>query len=665
MNYYSLLETQGLPKWPYPVEYGEVTADSADVLVVGGGMAGCFAAIHAAKMGASVIVVEKGATVRSGAAGAGIDHWMFAATNPASTLSPDRMLEIFSGDPFCQKHMQYVVINEAYEALLDLESFGVKVRDAEGDFVGAPFRDQQTGLLFAYDYDSKYCIRLFGGKLKPALYKEMKRLGIKIYDRVMCTSLLTQDGRHAGRVIGATGLNVRTGRFYTFNAKATLLATAKPLRLWDFGTERVGSYSAHDDPNCAGDGDVMAWRAGAKLMMMERTMPSSGSLRYPAYATGNASNTWYPANLVDSRGKAVRWMDRDSNYLTDSDQRCRRHEGQEVFIPMGMAPLEFRGYALDPQLPELIRCGEYVPPFYADLTDMPAHERSAIFGVMLTHEGKTRVPLVRYLGDAGFDPSKDMLQANIVPPEAMSENLPFWMNNYPGCNSPNIREVAFMNYGGLIVDWDARTSLEGLYAAGNQCAGVEGASTAAAMGRYCGKIMSEKVKGETLVPPNDTQVAQEMKRVYAPLRNDEGLGWKEVQIGLCRIMQDYAGQIKTREIMEEGVWWLDSIRKNELDRTAAANPHELARILECDVRLTAGEIILQNSLARTWSTPGLSFERMDYPEYAPDGECFVTIRKTSEGVKSEKLPFDFWLKGNYAPTYMENYLSHCVSKEAR
>lgn len=665
MNYYSMLEKQGLPEWPYPIEYGEITSDSADVLVIGGGMAGCFAAIHSAKKGASVIVVEKGATIRSGAAGAGIDHWMFAATNPASKVTPDRMLEVFVQDPFSQKHMQYVAINEAYDALLDLESYGVKVRDSEGDFAGAPFRDEKTGLLFAYDYDTKYCIRLFGGKLKPALYKEMKRLGIKIYDRVMSTSLLTENGKHAGRVIGVTAVNVRTGRFYTFNAKATLLATAKPLRLWEFGTENVGSYSAHDDPNCAGDGDVMAWRAGAKLMMMERTMPSSGNLRYPAYATGNATNTWYPASLVDSDGKEVRWIDRDGNYLTNVEQRSRKQDGQELFIPFGSSSREFRGYALDPKLPDLIRNGEYKLPFYADLTGMPEDERTAIFGVMLTNEGKTRVPLVRYLGDAGFDPSKDMLQANIVPPDVVGSNIPFWMNNYAGSNSPNIRETAFMNYGGLVVDWDAKTSLEGLYAAGNQCAGIEGASTAAAVGRYCGRIMGTKAQDETLVTPDADQISKEMARVYAPLKNSDGYGWKEVQIGMCRIMQDYAGDLKTKEIMEEGLWWLDSIRNNELNQTAAANPHELARILECDVRLSAGEIILQNSLARTWSTPALTFERMDYPRASKDGECFVAIRQTENGVESEKLPFDFWLRDGNDPSYEQNYKAHCAPEEVR
>ena len=45
--------------WPYPVNYGKENIAEADVLVLGGGVAGCHAAINAAKRGAKVIVVDK------------------------------------------------------------------------------------------------------------------------------------------------------------------------------------------------------------------------------------------------------------------------------------------------------------------------------------------------------------------------------------------------------------------------------------------------------------------------------------------------------------------------------------------------------------------------------------------------------------------------------
>ncbi len=76
------------PAWLYPVDYGKENKVSADVLILGGGIAGCHAAINAAKKGARVVVVEKAATIKSGSGGAGVDHWHNAFTNPCSKVTP-------------------------------------------------------------------------------------------------------------------------------------------------------------------------------------------------------------------------------------------------------------------------------------------------------------------------------------------------------------------------------------------------------------------------------------------------------------------------------------------------------------------------------------------------------------------------------------------------
>ena len=80
-------------KWPYPIKYGEETEVVADVLVLGGGVAGCHAAINAAKRGAKVVLVDKGPVKRSGCSGAGVDHWHCACTNPCSQVAPEEMLK--------------------------------------------------------------------------------------------------------------------------------------------------------------------------------------------------------------------------------------------------------------------------------------------------------------------------------------------------------------------------------------------------------------------------------------------------------------------------------------------------------------------------------------------------------------------------------------------
>ena len=79
--------------------------------------------------------------------------------------------------------------------------------------------------MFAYDYTGRHTLRVFGWEFKPALHRELKRLGVTIFDRVMATSLLTEGGEQGARVVGATAVNVRTGEFYVFRAKATVLTT--------------------------------------------------------------------------------------------------------------------------------------------------------------------------------------------------------------------------------------------------------------------------------------------------------------------------------------------------------------------------------------------------------------------------------------------------------
>ena len=59
---------------------------------------------------------------------------------------------------------------------------------------------------------------------------------------------------------------------------------------------------------------------------------------------------------------------------------------------------------------ELIKKG-YKLPFYADLSRMPEMERKVIWGMMVGEEGKTKIPILQYYTERGFDPEKHMLQS--------------------------------------------------------------------------------------------------------------------------------------------------------------------------------------------------------------------------------------------------------------
>jgi succinate dehydrogenase/fumarate reductase flavoprotein subunit len=664
LTYYGVPAEESIPEWPYPVHYGKENKINADLLVLGGGIAGCHAAINAAQRGAKVVVVEKGAVIRSGSGGAGVDHWHAACTNPCCKITPEEMVEMVQRYPngitseYGNGITCYILCKESYDALLDVEKMGVKVRDVDDEFVGAEFRDDETKLMFAYDYENKHTICVNGGaNIKPALHNELRRQGVSIYDRVMVTSLLTEGGKQGARVVGATGVNTRTGEFYVFKAKATVLCTAQPVRLWVFSTELVGSDAAHSDPNCAGDGCAMAWKAGAEFTLMENSSPSSGGFCYPAYGTGNAHNTWYACTIVDANGKEIPWVDRDGRVLKTVSERYRPAPGQKFFVltpHFFPIPYEYRGPSLIPDLPERIMKGEFVLPLYADLPSMPEHQRRAIFGLMVGNEGKTRIIYETYT-QAGFDPDKDMLQAAMLPPDAYHWG-PWWDSMGPR----QWRETGFVSGGGVVFDWDLKTNLEGLYAAGNQLAGGGDHACAATTGRYAArKAAAYALKaGEPVI--DRRQVEEEKARVYAPVKRKEGVGWKELQAGICRIMQDYCGEYKSEETLKMGLRWLDSIRESEASRAYARNPHELVRTLECLVRLTVGETIMHASLARKASSLPLDFKRIDYPQMdPPEWEKFVTTRLENGEVKVGELPFNYWLLLPNAPTYEENYKAHC------
>jgi len=526
---------------------------------------------------------------------------------------------------------------------------GMKIRDVDDEFVGADFRDEETKLLFAYDYENPDCIRVQGANAKPFLFNELKRLEVELCEHIMTTKLLTEGGKQGARVVGATGVNVRTGEFYIFKAKATILSTAQPLRIWIFNTELVGSNVEHDDPNLAGDGNAMGWLAGAELTMMERSQESAGPFRYPAYGTGNAHNTWYPCTIVDAKGKEIPWVDGKGNLLKTVEERIRAG---------GMGPND--AAQLIPDLPERIMKGEYVLPFYADLPGMPEHERRAIFGLMVGNEGKTRLGVYHTYTQAGFDPDKDMLQANVLPPQLAGQFVPWWDPKSKLASAPQWRATAFIGGGGLVVDWDMKTNIEGLYAAGAQTAGGGGHAGAASTGRYAGRKAADYAKTATEQVIDRKQVDEEKVRVYAPVGRKGDIGWKELQAGICRIMQDYCGEYKGEKTLELGLWWLNSIRESEAERTYVRNPHELARFLECMVRMTVGEIIMHASLARRASSRFLDFKRLDYPQMdPPEWQKFVTIRLEDGEVKEGELPFEYWLKPPYASTYKENYDQHC------
>jgi succinate dehydrogenase/fumarate reductase flavoprotein subunit len=157
------------------------------------------------------------------------------------------------------------------------------------------------------------------------------------------------------------------------------------------------------------------------------------------------------------------------------------------------------------------------------------------------------------------------------------------------------------------------------------------------------------------------QVEREKTRVYAPLTpRKRSIGWKELNAGICRIMQDYCGQFKGQETLQTGLRLLQELRESEAATVYAANPHELARAVECLSIIAVGEAVIHGCLARRASSEVLNFCRLDYPQVDPPEWHKLLLVSQAEGrVSTSDLPLDYHLKPPYAPTYQENYQRYC------
>jgi len=647
-----------LPEWPYPVNYGKENEITCDVLIIGGGVAGCHAAVSAAQHGAKVVVVDRGHAKRSGAGGAGVDHWHGAVTNPCSKVTPLEYTKACydSTHGYNSGIARYIICKEGWDTLQECEQMGVQIRDIHDEFKGAEFRDDATKLMFAYDYANKHIVRVWAYNIKPALYNEMRRLGVNIFNRTNATSLLTEGGKTGTRVIGATAVNTRTGEYYIFKSKATIISTGGAGRLWKFAPELM-SQNSMGDLNSAGVGHAIGWNAGAEFVLMEESGGNLGDVGYAPYSTGSTSNTFHGAPLVDADGKEVPWIDINSKEFQGHKERFLPAAGQHFMLGIGIGVNTYLNEYRIPMtifdLPERILKGEFKLPLYVDLSRLNEMERKCIWGVMVGNEGKTRIPVYVTTSQAGFNPDTDMIQAPVMGPESYRMT-----NLWSGRGMPMLRSLSG---GGFLVDWDLRTSLEGLYVAGGgpvYGSGCHGESHT--MGRYSGRQAALYAKTIDNSAVSRPQVDADKDKAYSSTRQSTGgIGWKELNYAIARIMQDYCGKYKNEVILKRGLELMRDLRDNEAASAYASNPHELGRMQECFSLMTTGEMIMEASLARKCSSTHLDFWRLDYMDKDPEAWFKLQPMRQEKGkAQFRDLPLDYHLKAPYAADYEENYKKH-------
>ncbi|MDR1028837.1 MAG: FAD-dependent oxidoreductase [Clostridiales Family XIII bacterium] len=664
MNWHEYVNATGkVPEWPYPVRYEKENIVTSDVLIIGGGVAGCRAAISARQRGARVVVADRGFTKRSGSGGAGVDHWHGAVRNPCSKVTPRMYSEaaMATTDGYTNGLVRYIVGKEGWDTLLETEQMGVQIRDETDEFKGSMFRDEETKLLFAYDLENKHCLRIYGANIKPCVDREMRRVGCDVYERICVTSLLTEGGKKGARVIGATGVHDRTGEFYIFKAKSVIVSTGKTQRLWCFAPELRESQSMYNLDQ-SGMGHTIGWRAGAEFVLMEMTGPVElTGTGYAPYSTGNNNNTYQGVSVVDKNGKVVKYADAYGNLIDTEEGIFKPSQEGSFFIGWGIALDHERMPAhrinlTDPNLWEKVRAGEYEQPFYTDMTSLSKTSRDIIWRLMLAHEGKCRVPIYEQFTAWGFDPKKHLLQFPVGDYSLWSIDCA-WAN--PQSGPANWRA----GNGGYLIDWRLRTTLPGLFVAGDgpiASQGCHGESQTA--GRYAGRQAAIFARDIDAIEPDPEQIAAEKARCYMPTKAKGDIGWKELNYAVARIMQDYCGEYKTEHTLDMGIRRMKDLLETEGKRMYVSNPHELARALESLSLCELGVAYMEGAKARKASNKVLGFYRYDYPEDTEEWHKLVAIKQTAaDAVASRGLAVDYHLQAPYAPDLEDNYQRYSES----
>lgn len=245
------LKPEQLPK---TLDEVQVEVVDCDMLIIGGGNAGCFVAVEAKKLDPNmkVVIMEKGEIMRSGACSAGMDAintYIPEGKTPEDLVRWSR--DQVGGGPL-REDLALSNAEELNEAVDDLERWGL------------PILREEDGSI---RYRGKWDISIHGEQLKPIMAEKAIE-NAEVYNRVAGTGLL-MDG---DRCVGAFGLGVRDAKLYVFRAKAVVNSTGGAGTLYKSYT-MDGQDSMHQIwmcPYCVGSGYAMGFRKGAELTSLEQ-----------------------------------------------------------------------------------------------------------------------------------------------------------------------------------------------------------------------------------------------------------------------------------------------------------------------------------------------------------------------------------------------------------
>ena len=284
---------------------------SADVIVVGGGSAGCSAALRMRELGIEPLLISKGLVGKSGCS-------IFAgALIVGGTMLDSTPVHASASIEFFVKYYSQYLVDQSW-----LKGAGAWIEEVfypELDEAGLYFRRDDQGTIVTSIGPVRWLCAISQGQsgilLMDRRRKQIAAAGVDTLEEAAVTAFLTDDH---GAVAGVVALHLPTGDLHAVRASAVVLATGHADRL----TKRATGTREQ-----SADGIALAYRAGAELVNLEMQYWHSSDLAHP--------NCWqrahmYPNPLVG----------------TAETSRMINADGEVFFDLAADAPVSLAPYAL-------------------------------------------------------------------------------------------------------------------------------------------------------------------------------------------------------------------------------------------------------------------------------------------------------------------------------
>jgi succinate dehydrogenase/fumarate reductase flavoprotein subunit len=454
----------------------------------------------------------------------------------------------------------------------------------ELDSFGIKFQKTENG-----DFDVKkvhhlgsYVLPMPNGEtVKKALYRQLRREKVLISNRYMATRLLTAKD---GRIAGVIAVNTRSAEFLVLRAKTVILCTGAAGRL---GLPQSGYlWGTYENATNSGDGYAMAYHAGAGLANIEcyQINPLIKDYNGPACAYVAGPFGAYTANSEGNR------------FI-----ECDYWSGQMM--------QEFYNE---------LQSGK--GPVFLKLNHLHSDTVGQIEAVLHKVERPSRG---RFHENRGTNYRENMIEMHIS----------------------EIGLCSGHSASGVFVDEFARTTVTGLYSAGDMASVPHNYMLGAFTNGAVAGEHAVDFAAEVDLPDYDRDdVVREQERVLAPTRRDDGIPPNQLEYKARRLVNDYLQPPKVTAKMQIGQARLAEVRDDLDNAMVVRDSHELMRALEVSSILDCADMAAYASLFRTESRWGLYHNRVDYPEKNDeDWFCHSILSKRDGRMTAEKRAVEPYL----------------------